>query len=349
LIAFAMGAATLVAASSALAAGASRSEAAPAAALVAASAQAREAAVLRGRTANLREGNPLALRPLYVEPYGPARSQAKAWKGSRPDDAALIARIAEQPQALWLGDWLRDVRGTAAARVRAARRAGSVPILVAYNIPHRDCGQHSSGGAASASAYRAWIAQLARAIGDAPAAVVLEPDGLAGIDCLSRSDRAERIALIRDAVMRLSGLPQTAVYIDAGNASWIQAGRMARRLKAAGIAHARGFALNVSGFEPTARAAAFGHAVSARAGGARFVIDTSRNGAGAAGAGEWCNPSGRAIGELPSTSTGDPLLDAYLWVKRPGESDGACNDGPPAGVWWPEYALGLVQRAASTA
>jgi len=341
-----MGAATLVAASSALAADASRSEATP---VSAASAPARGTPVLRGRTADSREGNPLALRPLYVEPHGPARSQAVAWKRSRPDDAALIARIAEQPQALWLGDWLRDVRGTAAARVRAARNAGSVPILVAYNIPHRDCGYHSSGGAASASAYRAWIAQLARAIGDAPAAVVLEPDALAGIDCLPKSDRAERIALIRDAVTRLSALPQTAVYIDAGNSSWIPAGRMARRLKAAGIDRARGFALNVSGFEPTARATAFGHAVSRRTGGARFVIDTSRNGVGADGGGEWCNPSGRAIGELPSTSTGDPLLDAYLWVKRPGESDGSCNDGPPAGVWWPEYALGLVQRAGSTA
>lgn len=304
--------------------------------------------MVRARTANSREGNPLALRPLYVEPYGPARSQADAWKGSRPADAALIARIAEQPQALWLGDWLRDVRGTTAARISDAREAGSVPILVAYNIPNRDCGQHSSGGATSASAYRAWISQLARAIGDAPAAVVLEPDALAGMDCLSRSDRAERLALMRDAVMRLSALPQTAVYIDAGNSNWHSAAKMARRLKSAGIARARGFALNVSGFEPTPRAAAYGRAISKRTAAAHFVIDTSRNGVGPAG-GEWCNPSGRAIGELPSATTGDSVLDAYLWVKRPGESDGACNDGPPAGVWWPEYALGLVQRADATA
>ena len=305
--------------------------------------------MLRGRNANSREGNPLALRPLYVEPHSKASLQANSWMGSRPADAALIARIAEQPQALWLGDWLRDVRGTAGARVRAARFVGAVPIFVAYNIPHRDCGQHSSGGATSASAYRAWIAQLARAIGDAPAAVVLEPDALAGMDCLSRSDRAERITLMRGAVTTLSALPETAVYIDAGNSSWISAAKMARRLKAAGVNRARGFAVNVSGFEPTQRATAFGRAVSKRTAGAHFVIDTSRNGAGAAGGGEWCNPSGRAIGELPTATTADPLLDAYLWVKRPGESDGSCNDGPPAGTWWPEYALGLVQRAGATA
>ena len=311
--------------------------------------------MLRGRNANSREGNPLALRPLYVEPHSKASLQANSWMGSRPADAALIARIAEQPQALWLGDWLRDVRATTAARIRGARRSGAVPILVAYNIPNRDCDQHSSGGADSATAYRAWIAQLARAIGDAPAAVVLEPDALAGMSCLSRSGRAERLALLRDAVTRLSALPETAVYIDAGNSDWVSAGRIARRLKAAGIDRARGFALNVAGFEPTEHATAFGRAVSRRTGGARFVIDTSRNGVaiGAAGVGssrggEWCNPPGRALGELPSTDTGDPLLDAYLWVKRPGESDGMCNGGPPAGTWWPEYALGLVQRAVST-
>jgi endoglucanase len=51
-------------------------------------------------------------------------------------------------------------------------------------------------------------------------------------------------------------------------------------------------------------------------------------------------------------------VDAFLWVKRPGESDGQCTRGtagpedpvygavdPPAGQWWAEYAHGLAQRA----
>ncbi|MYR13850.1 endoglucanase, partial [Streptomyces sp. SID724] len=49
----------------------------------------------------------------------------------------------------------------------------------------------------------------------------------------------------------------------------------------------------------------------------------------------------------PTTDTGDDRLDAYLWIKRPGDSDGTCRGGPPAGDWWPEYALGLARRAAS--
>ncbi|MYV59291.1 endoglucanase, partial [Streptomyces sp. SID4931] len=47
-------------------------------------------------------------------------------------------------------------------------------------------------------------------------------------------------------------------------------------------------------------------------------------------------------GEAPTTQTGDELVDAYLWIKRPGESDGDCKGGPKAGDWWPEYALGLA-------
>jgi len=76
------------------------------------------------------------------------------------------------------------------------------------------------------------------------------------------------------------------------------------------------------------------------------VIDTSRNGLGPTADNQWCNPAGRALGARPTTATGDPLVDAYLWIKSPGESDGACNGAPAAGVWWADYALGLAQRSA---
>ncbi|MGH7487297.1 MAG: glycoside hydrolase family 6 protein, partial [bacterium] len=60
---------------------------------------------------------------------------------------------------------------------------------------------------------------------------------------------------------------------------------------------------------------------------------------------EWCNPAGRGLGSRPTTNTADPLVDAYLWIKSPGESDGACNGAPPAGEWWADYALGLAERS----
>jgi endoglucanase len=119
---------------------------------------------------------------------------------------------------------------------------------------------------------------------------------------------------------------------------------MAARLKRAAIDRADGFSLNVSNFISTAANTAYGEAVSARLSGKHFIIDTSRNGMGGTADGQWCNPPGQALGHPPTTRTGHRLVDAYLWIKVPGESDGPCNGGPPAGQWWAEYALGLAQR-----
>jgi endoglucanase len=297
------------------------------------------------RIAESRGPSPFAGRPLYREPRGAAHEQARRWRRERPGDAALMDRLAAQPTALWLGDWTPDVRAAAARRVAAARARGAIPVLVAYNIPSRDYGLHSSGGAGRPADYRAWIADLAEGLGAGPAAVVLEPDALAALDRLPASARSDRTSLLAWATARLSSRPGVSVYIDAGHASWVAPAAMARRLREAGVARARGFAVNVSSFHTTERSSAFGRAVSRRVGGAPFVIDTSRNGAGPARGDDWCNPPGRAIGQPPTGQTGDPAVDALLWIKRPGESDGACNGGPAAGAWWPEGALALARAA----
>ncbi len=145
----------------------------------------------------------------------------------------------------------------------------------------------------------------------------------------------------------LAGIGVT-VYLDAGNAGWHGAAEMATMLRAAGVDRARGFALNVSNFHDTSEERGYGDAISAALGGTvHFVIDTSRNGLGPAPGDVWCNPPGRALGARPSATTGDPLADAYLWIKIPGESDGTCNGGPGAGQWWLDYAIGLATRATA--
>jgi len=100
---------------------------------------------------------------------------------------------------------------------------------------------------------------------------------------------------------------------------------------------------------------------------ARYVIDTSRNGQGPwappayPDPQDWCNPPDRGLGLAPTLATGQPLLDAYLWVKTPGESDGECTRGlgpagetvdpewglidPGAGDWFPQQALQLAANA----
>jgi endoglucanase len=288
---------------------------------------------------------PLPGARLYVDPNTGAAAQANQWRTSDPADAALLDKIATQPQAAWFGDWSGDVRSAVSAYVSAAAAAGGVPQLVAYDIPERDCGSYSSGGATSADAYRTWIRAVAAGIGARPAIVVLEPDALAGIGCLSVADQQTRYALLADAVRVLAANPTTYVYLDAGHDAWQPVSTMAQRLQQAGVADAQGFALNVSNFRAQSGLVSYGQAIASALGVAHFVIDTSRNGLGPAPDGSWCNPPGRALGARPG-SPSDFRLDWDLWVKRPGESDGPCNGGPAAGVFWPDYALGLAQRAA---
>ncbi len=292
-------------------------------------------------------------QPLYVDPNGAAADQVRAYDAvGRHSEAAVIRRIADRPAATWFADEAPGYPDRARKLVSDARRAGQLPVLTLYHIPNRDCSGHSAGGAADAAAYRNWIAALASAVRGHRAVVVLEPDAVAQAvkGCLRSSAAvSERYALLAHAVGVLRSLPGVYVYLDAGNPSWIRdPARIGAALRRAGVGRAHGFALNVANFETTANNIRYGTAVSRQVSGAHFVIDTSRNGNGPAkvGAGDrhWCNPAGRRLGLPPTTRTGHDLVDAYLWVKRPGESDGACSAGaPPAGQWWPDYALQLAR------
>lgn len=290
--------------------------------------------------------NPFTGARGYVQPFTDARREADARRGWDPTGAAALDRIASSPQPFWVGDWNRTdaLAGVVDGHVDAAVAQGALPVLVAYAIPYRDCGGHSAGGVGSAADYAAWLDQLARGIGDRSVAVVLEPDALTSLDCLDATQRAERFAMLSDAVTRLGANPRTSVYLDAGNSSWKPVAEVSSALRSAGVDRARGFSLNVSNFVDSPTSIAYGESLSTALGGRpTFVVDTSRNGLGSNG--EWCNPAGRALGTPWTTSTGSSKADALLWLKRPGESDGTCNGGPPAGQFWVDYAIGLATRS----
>jgi endoglucanase len=287
--------------------------------------------------------NPFDGEGLYVDPGSSAKRQADAWRSTRPEDAAALDKIAKQPQAEWFGEWSGDIKSAARARMSAITSVGALPVFIVYDVPDRDCGQYSAGGAQSSAAYLRWIAELAAGIGERKAVLILEPDLLGQLE--KCGSRGPRVAMIEHALRTLKAQPQIVVYLDAGNPSWVPAGEMARRLLDAGVKYADGFSLNVSNYISTADCLTYGKDLSARVGGAHFVIDTSRNGNGPTPDHQWCNPDGRALGNPPTANTGEPLCDAFLWLKRPGESDGSCNGGPKAGEWWPEAALGMAKRA----
>jgi len=308
------------------------------------------AAPAASASSSVSGGNPFAGMPVYRAPYSNAENAQRRLEKSDPASAALVAKIAAQPQASWYGGWSGDIKTVVASYVNAAERAGALALLVAYNVPNRDCGQYSAGGASDSSAYLEWIKGFAAGIGARRAVVVLEPDALGLLtQCLSPADQQQRLELIRQAVQTLKGQPGTAVYIDAGHSSWVPAPEMAERLKRAGIADARGFALNTSNYRADAELIQFGKdLIAALQLETHFVIDSSRNGNGPApahDAQDWCNPEGRALGRPPTADTGDPALDAFLWLKRPGESDGECKGGPAAGQWFEARALEMARNA----
>jgi endoglucanase len=288
------------------------------------------------------DANPLAGHALYVDPTSAAMAAAHK---TDPPSAELDA-IANTPQAFWVDPAVTSDR--VARYVGAAQAAGGMPVLALYAIPHRDCGSFAAGGFATAAEYRQWIDGVSAALGSSPAAVILEPDALDMADCLSPGQRDERFGLIRYGVDTLTRDPAAAVYIDAGHSRWKSADEISARLNQVGVDHARGFSLNTSNFYTTGEEIDYGEKVSGLTKGAHYVVDTSRNGAGPAPDAplNWCNPDGRALGTPPTTATAGAHADAYLWIKRPGDSDGACGRGDPGpGHFVNQYAIDLARSA----
>jgi endoglucanase len=400
---------------------------------------------------------------LYVPPAQKGAKEQIAELTAQGDTAAAarIRAITDTPQAVWFeAGTPQSVKQDVRLTVKRAAAKRSLPVLVTYNIPFRDCAQFSAGGATTRAEYEAWIDGFAAGIGDHPAIVVLEPDGLGiipwydpygsadGSNALewcqpAEADPAtaasERFAMLNHAVDALAGLPNVTTYLDGTHSAWLGTGDIADRLVRAGVADADGFFLNVSNYQLTANNAQYGRWISQCTayatevvagdffncpnqywnGGplpakiaqllgewtgvelnrfgvwsddtddpalntsginlryanmlgdveptARYVIDTSRNGRGPwappayPDPQDWCNPPDRGLGLAPTLATGQPLLDAYLWVKTPGESDGECTRGlgpagetvdpewglidPGAGDWFPQQALQLAANA----
>jgi len=175
------------------------------------------------------------------------------------------------------------------------------------------------------------------------------------LECLARHRRRARLDVLRYGVERLSQLPNATIYLEAGASDWEPAARTARQLRYIGIDRVRGFMLNVTHHDWTRANIRHGVRISRMVGGKPFVVNTSYNGRGPLHfrrghrrVNVWCNPPGRGLGPRPTTATGHRLVDAYMWINRPGYSAGSCNGGPlPVGAWWPKRALMYARNQTS--
>src|SRR5262252_2497983 len=350
--------------------------------------------------------NPFAGAHFYVDPEF-ARMVAKA-PTSSADDAARLKKVAAFPTAVWLesletaklaGPTLDD-----ALKQEAGGAGPVVPVFVIYNLPNRDCAAEGSRGelfvdkGGEALYQTQFIDVIAAAFAAHPSqkvAVVLEPDSLPNLVTnleVPTCAAAEQIYRrgIAYAITKLS-MPNVYIYLDAAHAGWLgwpknlpKAVNLFKEVitTAGGADRIRGFAVNVSNYDPPREPKAkkngpddpsqdeIGYAEDFAAGlakvgitGKGFIIDTSRNGRSEIRStpGNWCNVKGAGLGERPAVAPA-PNIDAYFWVKTPGESDGttdrkaahfdencvsddAMPGAPEAGELFAPYLIELAKNA----
>ena len=227
--------------------------------------------------------------------------------------------------------------------------------------------------------------------------LVLEPDSLANIATnmnVAKCAAAENVYKhsVAYAIKTLS-MPNVGIYVDAAHAGWLGwSGNRSKIAKiysdvlteAGGADKIRGFTTNVSNYdalkdgdlaklEPSDPATGELQYIQildetlteAGISGKAFLIDTSRNGKTGlrTKSGSWCNIKGAGLGERPQANPA-PLVDAYYWIKPPGDSDGGADPkkpgfdkscgpdapdsaqgAPHAGNWFAPYFLDLARNA----
>jgi endoglucanase len=273
--------------------------------------------------------NPLAGVKLYSDRDAPSwHSYRWLMRRGKEGKASLVYKIASQPRAIWVG---RHTSPHFAKKVRliidGAKADGAVPIMTVMRAEATQCSPTYQGGGRRADRVtRRWYRRLARVIGGDRVIIGFEPDSVGTIDCLAPSRRDDRLRLLRYGVDVLSQLPGATIYIEAGASDWEPAARTAKKLRKIGIHKVRGFMLNVTHYDWTLNNVRHGLDLSRRLGGKHFVVNTAQNGRGPvhykAANGRriniWCSPKKRGLGPVPTTATAHPLVDAYLWLNRPG-------------------------------
>ena len=297
--------------------------------------------------------NPLVGEKWFVDPQEPAFKSYRGYQGANRD---LMAKIALTPRFKWFGRFSRPTAGSIRSFISRASADGAVPLVATLRHQGKQCNpRYTAGGKREDRSTKRWFKDFARGIGKSRVIIAFEPDSVGTIECLARSRRKARVAVLRYGIDQLAKLPNATVYIEATAADWKSVSYVAKVLRQIGVAKVRGFMVNVTHYEWTGANIRYGRKLSKRLGGKHFVISTAMNGRGTVRyrrgkrpVNVLCHPLYRGAGPYPTTKTSDPLVDAYFWINRAGYSGGRCNGGPlPVGSWWPERALMFARHQSN--
>lgn len=257
-----------------------------------------------------------------------------------------VAKIFEHPVAFWYG---AKRNKNAYAKLKDSlkrllnRTSPKMPYFVIYNLPNRDLGHYSKGGATDATDYLLFLQEFCAGIKGHKPIVIFEPDALPHTTLMDKTDAEFRKNLITEGLNIMAEESDAHVYVDIGHSNWLSPEQASELITSVSNTGLRGFSVNVSNYRSTEESMEWALKICEYNEDWHFVIDTSRNGNGPHG-NDWCNPPGRALGKPPTCDTGEEKCDAFLWIKIPGESDGTGNGGPRAGRFWPEMGSQLIEN-----
>lgn len=276
--------------------------------------------------------------PFWVNDF----DRVKDHRLTHPD----VAKIFEQPVAFWYGakkNKNANKNLDKSLKRLLKRTLPGLPYFVLYNLPNRDLGHYSKGGASDATEYLLFLQEFCKGIKNHKPIIIYEPDALPHTTLMNTKDSDFRINLIKEGLETITEESDAYVYVDIGHSNWLDPKDAAELITRVSNDRVRGFSVNVSNYRSTKESMEWALKICEYNNNCNFVIDTSRNGNGPHG-NDWCNPPGRLVGEFPTCDTGEDKCDAFLWIKIPGESDGKGNGGPRAGKFWPEMATQLISK-----
>ncbi|CAG7855134.1 Exoglucanase 3; AltName: Full=1,4-beta-cellobiohydrolase 3; AltName: Full=Exocellobiohydrolase 3; Flags: Precursor [Serendipita indica DSM 11827] len=344
-------------------------------------------------------GNPFSGKTVWLSTYYAAEVDSAADQVSDATLKAKILKVKEIPTFTWL-DTIAKVATLDDYLPAASGKIFQLVVYDLPNRDcHANASNgelfFDQGGAAK---YQGYIDGIAAAVKRNPSTTVIaviEPDSLANLvtnlsdpRCSAAADGYKSSTTYALKTLAAAGV---YMYMDAGHAGWL--GWPANISPAADLfvtmwtnggksPFIRGLATNVANYNALTAASpdpatqgnanydethyinALAPMLRTKGWNAQFIVDQGRSGVQniRSAWGNWCNIKGAGFGLRPTTNTGNQYIDAIVWIKPGGESDGTSNTSatrydtmcggpdakipaPEAGQWFQAYFVDLVNNA----
>ena len=208
----------------------------------------------------------------------------------------------------------------------------STSIIIIYGMVNKDCeaGESTAGSNKNSNDYVNFITNLHKEVNDRNIIYIVEPDALA----LSVNNKCgiknNYIDNIKNALKILSQNKNAEIYLDIGHWVLIYGDQQIKDIiniinNIDPNKKIKGFSLNLSNYRSNLEMINACKKLRDMSNVPyKCIIDTSRNANGPDDKNTWCNLKSAGIGNLPTKTTNNELIDYFMWLKPAIEVDGHC-------------------------